>query len=115
MSRTLKAEGAVAWIFQANPDDWRITEYLLAAGAEPTLRDTVWEVKPDSYGKLMQVGQPVFIWRAAGLGKCDEHSAPSVAGIVAHGRITGLAGMLEDTQLEYRCRSRDPKFEGLQF
>jgi hypothetical protein len=38
-----------------------------------------------------------------------------VAGIVARGRITGAAGMLPDTQLEYGWRFRDPKFEGDQF
>ena len=34
---------------------------------------------------------------------------------MARGRITGRAGILSDTQLEYRWRSRDPKFEGVQF
>ena len=68
MSRSLKAEGAVAWIFQANPDDWRITDYLAAAVEEPDMHDTVWKVKPESYGALMSIEQPVFIWCAAGSG-----------------------------------------------
>jgi EVE domain len=112
VSRRLEAEGAVAWVFQANPDDWRITDYLAAAAEEPDTRCTVWEVKPESFGALMRVEQPVFIWIAAGSGK---RQARGVAGIAACGRITGRAGMLADTQLESRSRSRDPKFEGPQF
>ena len=45
----------------------------------------------------------------------DSRQSRRSAGIVAKGRITGAAGMLPGTQLEYRWRSRDPKFEGDQF
>ena len=75
----------------------------------------MWEVKPESYGALMRAEQPVFIWRAAASRRHDSRKPRNVAGIVARGSITGAAGMRADTQLQYRWRSRDSKFEGDQF
>ena len=49
ISRRLRAEGAVAWVFQAGPDRWMITEYLEDAQRQNDLRDTVWTIGPATY------------------------------------------------------------------
>lgn len=64
-----------AWIFQGNPDRFDINAYL---GQE---RDVYWSVRLGLHQKQVQIGDTVYIWRAAGSKKLD-------AGIVTHGVVT---------------------------
>jgi len=84
MAQTLRAEGAVAWIFQAGPNRWRITDYLRDAQDDAAPRETAWTISPPSYADLMEIDQPVFLWRAV-----REHDPPLPPGIIAVARIIG--------------------------
>ena len=107
MTRALQAEGAVAWIFQAGPNRWRITDYLQDAQRDAELRETIWTISPPSYAELMEVDQPVFVWRAAG-----EHKPPLPPGIVAVARITGRPTIMPDDKPAYRVDPYDSQFAG---
>lgn len=63
------------WIFQANPDAFRIDDYLRK------VRDITWTIRQKHFVDKIGVGHRVFLWRAKGSG-----DAP--AGIVGAGYIT---------------------------
>ena len=62
------------WIFQANPDDYDIDDYLASRPAE-----VVWLVT--RYADEVEVGDRVYLWRNQGQQK-------SVAGIIAEAIVT---------------------------
>ena len=64
------------WIFQANPDRFNINKYI------EDNTNIVWTVRQKHLLKVIQPGDEVFMWRAAGKLK-------GVSGIVARGIITG--------------------------
>lgn len=62
------------WIFQANPDTFDIDGYLKA-------NDLIyWTVRQEFLVAKMQIGDLVFLWRAAGKGKADS-------GVIASAQI----------------------------
>jgi hypothetical protein len=87
MSTSVLTDGNVetpkAWIFQANPDTFDLHAYLSRA------RRISWTAR--QLAERMQIGDRIYIWRAAGRAK-------GVSGIVA-------SGWLHDTP---RVRGEDP-------
>jgi len=55
-----------AWIFQGNPDQFDIDGFL--ADSE----EVEWAVRQKYYASIMQVGQTVFLWKAAGKRKAQS-------------------------------------------
>lgn len=48
------------WLFQGNPDYFAIDKYLNAS------KVIFWSVRQESFAREMQIGDRVFLWRAAG-------------------------------------------------
>ncbi len=69
-----------SWIFQGNPKQFKINEYLKRENIN-------WTVK--QYGEEMSPNDVVYIWRADG-------NIPKSGGIVAKGKITGKARTMQD-------------------
>lgn len=65
------------WIFQGDPQRFRVTEYL------ELTRDIRWTVKQEKYASEMRIGDRAFIWRARGKSK-------SPPGIIASGHLTSV-------------------------
>jgi len=65
------------WIFQANPDRFNINKYI------EDNTNIVWTVREKHFLKVIQPGDEIFMWRAAGKSK-------GVSGIVASGIITDI-------------------------
>lgn len=74
------AQMANTWIFQSNPDRFRIGEFLSSLGGQPI--DTVWLVR--QHRREIAPGDTVFIWRGIGSDKKNRH----LAGVVARGKVT---------------------------
>ena len=111
MATRSEAEGAAAWFFQANPDTWRIDDFLAEAtqrAASDERAETLWRVKPDSYARFTEVGQPVYIWRAAGSGR---HTPRRAAGIAARAHIAGSAKPRDDVDLRHRTAEGESKLQ----
>ena len=70
-----------SWIFQGNPDVFKIDEYLKGKSC---IR---WSIKQEHLASEMHYGDEVFIWRAAGKSKQE-------AGIVAVGRLVGSPAIM---------------------
>ena len=66
-----------SWIFQANPDTFDIDGYLEANDL------VMWTVRQEFLAPKMQIGDIVFLWRAAGKNKAES-------GIVASAQIIQL-------------------------
>jgi len=64
-----------SWIFQGNPDRYKIDEYLQKT------KDIYWSVKFPKHQKEVAIGDTVYIWRAQG-------SQKSISGIIATGTVT---------------------------
>ena len=64
------------WIFQGNPDNFKVNEYL--SGKQIIF----WTVTYPKHQKMVSVGDTVFLWRAKG-------SSKNTPGIVAVGKIVG--------------------------
>ncbi len=62
------------WIFQGNPDKFRIDEYLLIT------KDVYWSVTKLKHQAEVSIGDEVYFWRAKG-----SHNA--ISGIVAIGVV----------------------------
>jgi len=62
----LLKEPPSAWIFQGNPDQFDIDGFL--ADSE----EVEWAVRQKYYASIMQVGQTVFLWKAAGKRKAQS-------------------------------------------
>lgn len=71
------------WIFQGNPDHFRIDEYLSRT------RAIQWTVRQEHLAPRMAVGDRIFLWRAAG-----KSGLP--AGIIASGRISRTPQLEEE-------------------
>jgi predicted RNA-binding protein with PUA-like domain len=84
------------WIFQGNPDVFKVTEYL--AGKD----EIVWSVRQGHLAQHMKPGDEVFIWRAAGRKK-------GVSGVVAVAHLTGEPRMMSDEPASHpHWRKGDP-------
>ena len=75
----LLKEPPSAWIFQGNPDQFDIDGFL--ADSE----EVEWAVRQKYYASMMQVGQTVFLWKAAGKRK-DQSGIVAVSEIVIEPR-----------------------------
>ncbi|MCH7503609.1 MAG: EVE domain-containing protein, partial [Proteobacteria bacterium] len=64
-----------SWLFQGNPNQFRITEYLT------DLDDILWSIRQRQFVDEVKIGDEVFIWRAAGKIK-------AISGVVAVGVVT---------------------------
>jgi len=64
-----------SWLFQGNPNQFRITEYLT------DLDDILWSIRQRQFVDEIKIGDEVFIWRAAGKIK-------AISGVVAVGVVT---------------------------
>jgi EVE domain len=93
---------ASAWIFKANPEAWRVGEYLDAVRSGREGRDLVWLV--NRYADDISSGDRVHIWSASG----DRR-----AGIVALARATGPVADLPEDKQQYRHGEFAEKYEGL--
>lgn len=72
------------WIFQGNPDHFRIDDYL------PSRTEVLWSVRQTHFADQMQPGDEVFIWRSAG----SDSSQP--AGVVAQGHVLEIPRVQSD-------------------
>ena len=63
----------VSYLFQGNPDRFDIDGYLQAAVDQD--RDISWSVK--QHKNIIQPGDTVFLWRAAGRDKNDSGPSPT--------------------------------------
>jgi len=65
-----------SWIFQGNPNRFRINDYLLSRQV------ILWDIRQDYYADKITIDSDVFIWRS------DEKNIPG--GIIAIGKIISL-------------------------
>ena len=71
------------WIFQGNPDIFDIDAYLRHND------EILWTIRQRRFEREIQIGDEVFIWRAAGKSK-------AVSGIIARGTVTGPPELRDD-------------------
>lgn len=81
------------WIFQSNPDKFKIDEYIEGS------TDIIWTIRQKHFIESFRPGDEVFIWRAAGESK-------SISGIIAQGIITDIPKeMLQDeASIKFRVK-----------
>lgn len=77
-----------SWIFQGNPKNFHINDYLSSR------KIITWGIRQEFYAKKMSIGDTVFIWRS------DEKYIPS-GGIVAKGKIVSLPSNYADDATEF--------------
>lgn len=76
------------WIFQGNPNRFKVDEYLSAN------KDIVWSIRQEHYVKDIQIGDMVYIWRS-------EAGKRGYGGVVARATVTGLPVSRKDVTSEY--------------
>lgn len=59
-----KVISLTTWIFQGNPKDFKITEYL--RDFEKKGSNICWSIRQDEYVKDINIGDEVYIWRSQG-------------------------------------------------
>jgi hypothetical protein len=62
------------WLFQGNPDQFRVDEYILSR------RQVFWKVQYPKYEKEIQIGDTAYLWRSQGKSR-------RISGVVAKGTI----------------------------
>lgn len=72
-----------SWIFQGNPNIFRVNEYLSSR------KKIIWTIKQKYFEDKMSVDDVVYIWRSDG-------SIPKSGGIIAKGKITALPQKIQD-------------------
>ena len=99
---------AATWVFQANPDRYRIDRALdaIEAGELPS----IWWRAPAKDGNVA-IGERVVIWRDAGEGKDSPKAIPGVVGV---GRVIDRAKQLPpDREREFVVNEGDFEYNEL--
>lgn len=76
------------WIFQGNPNRFKVDEYLREN------KDIVWSIRQEHYVKDIQIGDTVYIWRS-------EAGKRGYGGVVARATVTGLPVSRKDATSDY--------------
>jgi len=84
------------WIFQANPDRFDIDTYLDRAST------IIWGVRQKQYASVMNSGDRVFIWRAAGKQKLEP-------GIIASGWLIERPHVQPDDSVDLWREKQEPE------
>ena len=72
-----------SWIFQGNPKNFRVDEYLQRQNV------ILWTIRQSHFADKISVGDEVYIWRSDG-------DKPKSGGIIAKGRIVSNPQNIED-------------------